>query len=186
MKKTIATVMIAAAALASAPAFAQASGTVQVNGTVAAKCSAREPIGGTINLGELAKDDGTVDKAFSNARDGLSKNFTIICNGSNPQLSVKANPLVNAAASNSPNGYTNTVHYTAKLAAKGAKGNTTFITNLSNNNGGATTGLIGDRLAAEANNVTLSIGEGITSDSIAILEAGSYTGTVNITIAAAA
>ncbi|MBT2133027.1 hypothetical protein KK137_01665 [Croceibacterium sp. LX-88] len=185
MKKSVATLIFAAAAIVGTPAMAQsASGTVVVNGTVAAKCSATDPISGTINLGELAKADGTVDKAFAGATNGLSRNFTVRCNGTNPNLSVEARSLVNTAATNSPNGYTNTVDYSAKLAAKGAKGTTTAITDLSLNSG-ATTGRIGDRLAAEANNVTLTILDGITSNSTAILEAGSYTGSVDIIITAA-
>lgn len=183
MKNTLAIILAAAATLAAAPAFAQASGTVVINGTVAAKCSATDPINGTISLGELAKTDGTVDKTFAGATNGLSRNFTVRCNGTNPQMSVEARSLVNAAATGSPNGYTNTVDYTAKLSAKGAKGGTTAISDLSLN-AGATTGRIGDRLAAEANNVTLTISDGITSNSTAILEAGSYAGSVDIIISA--
>ena len=183
--KKIAILVAAAAAVVGTPAFAQASGTVVVNGTVAAKCTATDPISGTIALGELAKADGTVDKALAGATNGLSRNFTVRCNGTNPKLSVEARSLVNAAATNSPNGYTNTVDYTARLAAKGAKGGTTAISDLSLN-AGATTGLIGDRLAAEANNVTLSISDGITSNSTAILEAGTYAGSVDIIISPAA
>jgi hypothetical protein len=184
--KKIAILAAAAAAVVGTPAFAQAaSGTVVVNGTVAAKCTATDPISGTIALGELAKADGTVDKALAGATNGLSRNFTVRCNGTNPKLSVEARSLVNAAATNSPNGYTNTVDYTAKLAAKGAKGGTTAISDLSLN-AGATTGLLGDRLAAEANNVTLTISDGITSNSTAILEAGTYTGSVEIVISPAA
>src|SRR5690606_25359563 len=98
--------------------------------------------------GELAKADGTVDKTFAGATNGLSRNFTVRCNGANPLLSVEARSLVNAAATDSPNGYTNKVDYTAQLAAKGAKGQTTSIADLSLN-AGATTGRLGDRLAAE-------------------------------------
>ena len=185
MKNTAAIVLAAVAALASTPALADATGTVVINGTVAAKCTATDPIAGTISLGELAKTDGTVDKVFAGATNGLSRNFTVRCNGTNPQLSVEAKSLVNAAATNSPNGYTNTVDYTAKLAAKGAKGGTTSISDLSLN-AGATTGRIGDRLAAEANNVTLTISDGVTSNSTAILEAGSYAGSVDIVISPAA
>jgi hypothetical protein len=186
MNKT-ALLFAAAAAVASlsSPAFAQASGTVVVNGTVAAKCTAVTPIGGTISLGELAKTDGTVEKTFAGAPNGLSREFTVRCNGANPNLSVEARTLVNAAAADSPNGYTNKVDYTANLAAKGAKGQTTTISDLSNN-GGATTGRIGDRLAAEANNIVLTIGEGMTSNSTAILEAGTYAGSVDIVISPAA
>jgi hypothetical protein len=183
--KKIAILAAAAAVIVGTPALAQTSGTVVVNGTVAAKCTATDPISGTIALGELAKTDGTVDKVFAGATNGLSRNFTVRCNGTNPKLSVEARSLVNAAATNSPNGYTNTVDYTARLAAKGAKGGTTAISDLSLN-AGATTGLLGDRLAAEANNVTLTISDGITSNSTAILEAGSYAGSVEIVISPAA
>lgn len=184
MKKTAVTLLAAAAALVGTSAFAQATGTVVINGTVAEKCSAVEPINGAINLGELAKDNGSVDPAFANNKDGLSRKFTVRCNGSNPQISVEAKPLVNAAVTQPTNGYTNTVGYTAKVSAKGAKGGNTDVADLALNNG-ATTGRIGDRLAAEANNVTLTISDGITSNATAILEAGSYAGSVGIIIAAA-
>src|SRR5690606_38847464 len=149
------------------------------------KCTAVIPIGGTISLGELAKSDGTVDKTLAGAPTGLSREFTVRCNGANPNLSVEARTLVNEAAADAPNGYTNKVDYTAKLAAKGAKGQTTAIADLSSN-GGATTGRIGDRLAAEANNVTLTIADAMTSNSTAILEAGTYAGSVDIVISPAA
>lgn len=183
MKKLVATLLVASAAAMTVPAHAQATGSVVVNGTVAPKCAAVQPINGTINLGELAKEDGTVDRAFSKATSGLSTTFTVRCNGSNPQLTVEARPLVNAAAPQPADGYTNRVHYTAQLAARGTKGSTTTVADQSLGNG-ATSGRLGDRLAAEANNVTLTIAEGATENSTAILEAGAYSGTVDITIAA--
>lgn len=184
MNKTVVTLLVAASAMVGTPAFAQAAGSVVINGTVAEKCSAIDPINGSINLGELAKDNGTVDPAFANNSNGLSRKFTVRCNGSNPQISVEAKPLVNAAVTQVTNGYTNTVGYTAKVSAKGAKGGNTDVSDLALN-AGATTGRIGDRLAAEANNVTLTISDGITSSSTAILEAGSYAGSVGIIISAA-
>jgi len=185
MKKIVLTALATIAGFSAAPAFAQATGTVEVTGTVAARCTAINPISGSIALGELAKSGGTVDAAFSGATNGLSRSFTVRCNGANPQLSVNAKPLVNAAANNSPNGYTNTVHYTATLAATGGKGGTTSVADQSLATG-ATTGLIGDRLAAVANNITLTIGSGVTTDSNAILEAGTYQGNVDIIISPAA
>ena len=183
--KKIAFAAAAISAVVATPAFAQASGTVEVSGTVAAKCSAVTPIGGSITLGELAKANGTVDTAFAGNTGGLTRQFTVRCNGANPQLSVNAKALVNAAAVNSPNGYTNTVNYTATLTAAAAKGTSTSVADLSSSQG-ATTGLIGDRLSAQANNVSLAISNGITSDSTAILEAGSYSGSVDIIISPAA
>src|SRR5690606_18326214 len=186
MNKT-ALLFAAAAAVASltSPAFAQASGTVVVNGTVASRCTAVDTIGGTIGLGELAKSDGTVDKAFVGATSGLSRNFTVRCNGANPKLSVEARSLVNAAVGQSPDGYTNTVHYTASLAAKGAKGASTSVADDSSA-AGATSATLADRLAAEANNITLTIANAATTNAAAILEAGTYAGSVDIVISPAA
>jgi len=184
MKKTLASIVFAAAALSATPALADGTGTVAVNGTVAAKCTA-SAMTGTITLGELAKTDGTVDKTFANVSNGLSRSFTVRCNSANPNISVEARSLVNSAATNSPAGYTNTVDYTAKLTALGAKGTSTSVSDLSAN-AGATAGRIGDRLSTQANNITLTISDGITSDSTAILEAGSYAGSVDIIIAPAA
>jgi hypothetical protein len=186
MKKLVLSALALTSALVAGPAFAQtASGTVDITGTVSGRCSAITPISGSITLGELAKTTGTVDSAFASNTGGLSRQFTIRCNGANPQLSVNAKPLVNAAAANSSTGYTNTIHYTAALTAVGAKGGNNTVSDQSLSNG-ATTGLLGDRLAASANNVTLAISNGQTTDSTAILEAGSYAGTVDVIIAPAA
>lgn len=181
MKKTLSTLAVAAIALAASPAFAQASGSVQVTGNVAPKCTAVQ-LDGTIALGELAKEDGTVDRAFANATNNGTVEFTVLCNGSNPQLSVEAKPLVNTAATDG-DGYTNTVHYTAEVQAQGAKGNATTIADQSLSTG-ATTGRVGERLKVAQNNVSLSIGEGITENSTAVLQAGTYQGTVDVTITA--
>lgn len=182
MKKFVLSALMIGSAFAAAPAFAQANGSVDVTGTVSARCSAVTPISGSITLGELAKADGTVDAAFSGNTGGLSRNFTIKCNGSNPKVSVEARPLVNAAATNSPNGYTNTVHYTATVVAMGAKGGTTSVADQSISSG-ATSGQVGDRLAAVSNNIALTIGTGVTSEATAILDAGTYAGKVEITVA---
>lgn len=185
MKKTVVSALIAISALSSAPALAQASGTVDISGTVSAKCTAVTPLSGNITLGELAKSDGTVDAAFSANNGGLTRNFTVRCNGANPQVSVNARPLVNAAAQNSPAGYTNTVHYTASVTAKTAKGNSSVIEDQSLS-AGATVGTLNDRIAATSDNISLKIGNGLTTDAVAILEAGTYQGAVEITVSPAA
>ncbi|PXA91948.1 hypothetical protein DMC47_24440 [Nostoc sp. 3335mG] len=182
MKKLVLSALVLGSAFAAAPAFAQASGSVDVSGTVAARCSAATPISGSITLGELAKTDGTVDAAFSSNVNGLTRNFTIKCNGSNPKVSVEAKPLVNAASNNPPNGYTNTVHYTAVVTAMKANGGTTNISDDSMA-GGATSNPVGDRLAPVTNNISLTVGSGKTNDSAAMLEAGAYAGKVEITVA---
>lgn len=185
MKKFALSALALTSALIAGPAFAQTSGTIDISGTVAGRCTAITPISGNITLGELAKSNGVVDSALASNTGGLSRSFTIRCNGANPQLSVNAKPLVNAAISAITPGYTNTVHYTAALSAAGAKGSTTTVTDLSSA-AGATTGLIGDRLNAGSNNVTLAISNAATADSTAILEAGSYAGSVDVIISPAA
>ena len=182
MKKLVLSVLVLGSALGATPAFAQATGSVDVTGSVAARCLAVSPISGNIPLGELAKTDGTIDPSFAGNTGGLTRNFTVKCNGSNPKISVDAKPLINAAATNVPAGYTNTVHYTATLVATGAKGGTTPVADQSLT-AGATSAQVGDRLAATSNNITLTIGSGLTADPAAILDAGTYAGKVEVTIA---
>ena len=182
MKKLVLSALIIGSTFAAAPAFAQASGSVDVTGTVSARCSAVTPLNGSITLGELAKADGTIDAAFSGNTGGLSRNFTVKCNGANPKVSVEAKALVNAAATTTAPGYTNTVHYTATVVALGAKGGSTSIADQSLSNG-ATSAQTGDRLAAVTNNVALTVGAGATTEATAILDAGTYAGKVEITIA---
>ena len=171
MKKLVLSVLVLGSALGATPAFAQATGSVDVTGSVAARCLAVSPISGNITLGELAKTDGTVAPSFAGNTGGLTRNFTVKCNGSNPKISVDAKPLINAAATNVPAGYTNTVHYTATLVADQSL------------TAGATSAQVGDRLAATSNNITLTIGSGLTADPAAILDAGTYAGKVEVTIA---
>lgn len=185
MKKIALTVLMASAFAAASPAFAQATGSVELTGTVTDRCTAVTPIDGSIQLGELSNADGTIDTAFSSAANGLTREFTIRCNGANPNVSVMAVPLVNAAAASPATGYTNTVHYTATVAAMGANGGTSEVADDSQA-AGATTSRLGDRLAAEANNVKLTVSNGLTSNSTALLEAGAYQGRVDITVSPAA
>ena len=180
-KFAFAALALAASAAVTGPALAQATGSVDLNGTVAARCSAASPISGNITLGELTKADGKVDAAFSGNTGGLSRNFTVVCNGASPRLSVNALPLVNASSASPPAGYTNTIHYTATLNAMGAKGGTTSVSDQSSSTG-ATTGNVGDRLAAVQNNVSLTVGSGVTGDSNAILEAGAYAGRIEVVV----
>lgn len=182
MKKLVVSALMIGSAFVAAPAFAQASGSVDVTGTVAAKCTAVTPITGSITLGELAKADGTVDAAFAANTGGLSRSFTVRCNGAAPKVSVEAKPLVNAAAGTSPTGYTNTVHYTATLVAIAAKGGNTTVADQSISTG-ATSGQLSERFAPGQNNLTLTVGSGATTDTNAILDAGSYAGKVEITVA---
>jgi hypothetical protein len=185
MKKIIFAALAAASALTATPAFAQASGTVEVSGTVAAKCSAVTPISGTISLGELARANGTVDSSFSGQTGGLTRSFTVRCTGANPGISVNARSLVNSAVATPASGYTNTVNYTATLTAATAGGQSASAADASAT-AGATTAALSGRLAAANNNVTLAISNGTTTDAAAVLEAGTYSGSVDVVISPAA
>src|SRR4051794_41004007 len=118
MKKLVIAALATTAAVVATPAAAQtASGTVSVTGTVAAKCSTATNLNASINLGELALANGTIDTAFASNIGGLSRSFTVVCTSPNVTLSADASPLVNAAVVTPATGYTNTVNYTATLSA---------------------------------------------------------------------
>jgi hypothetical protein len=187
MKKLVALALAATAAAVATPAAAQttASGTVTVTGTVASKCSTATNLNAAITLGELALANGTINSAFSNNVGGLSRSFTVVCTSPNATLSVDAADLVNSAIVTPTPGYTNTVHYTATLTATKATTGSTTATDLSAT-AGATTALVGDHLAVINNNVTVAVSTGATTDPLALLEAGSYSGSIIISVAPSA
>ena len=180
MNKMILAALAASSALIAVPAAAQsASGTVNVTGSVQAKCTAITPITGTITLNELALANGTVDSAFSSNTGGLSRTFTVRCTSANPGLSVTSVPLT--TTSTGTPGYTGTVHFTSTLnVAKAGGGNATVVD--TSNVAAATTGSVGDRLANSNDNVVIAISNGNTTNAADLLEAGSYTGSIAITI----
>lgn len=187
MKKVLFIGAAVIAATAVSPAMAQtvASGTVQVTGTVAAKCTADNPISGTIDLGELALANGTVDPAFSSNTTGLSRSFTVRCTSANTQITVSSDALANASDATTGNGYTGTVHYTSTLTAEKASGGTpaSAAYTTADSLPSATTTQLGDRLANSASNVTVTVSNGHTTTASDLLKAGSYTSTIQITVA---
>jgi hypothetical protein len=186
MKKLVALTLAAATAAVATPAAAQtASGTVTVTGTVASKCTTATNLNASINLGELALANGKVDPAFASNVGGLSRSFTVTCTSPNATLSVEALPLVNAAIVTPTAGYTNTVNYTATLSANKAPSGTASAVDLSGT-AGATTAPVGGHLLAAANNVTVSVSTGATAGATDLLEAGSYSGSILISVAPAA
>lgn len=186
MKKLLFAALTASAALIAIPASAQSvSGNINLSGTVAAKCTAAGGLDDSINLGELAIADGTVNSALSANVGGLSRSFTVTCTSSNPQISVDAAPLVNSAVLSPTAGYTNTVHYTATMSASKAGGGTTSAIDTSNVSG-ATTALVGDHLANGANNIVVTVSNGNTTNATDLLEAGSYAGVIALTVSPSA
>ena len=184
MKKILIAALAATSALAATPASAQTavSGTVTVTGTVALKCTANpNNLDGSITLGELALANGTVDSAFSSNSGGLTRTYTVTCTGPNATLSAEANALVNSAIVSPTAGYTNTVHYTATLTADKAGSGSASAVDLSSA-AGATAVPLGGHLANAAGNVRLTISAGNTTNATDLLEAGSYSGSVAISV----
>jgi hypothetical protein len=185
MKKLVIAALAAGTAAFAVPAAAQSvSGTIDLTGTVAAKCTAAGGLNSSIDLGELAIADGTVNSAFSANNGGLTRTFTVTCTSSNPQLSVNASSLVNAAVVTPTTGYTSTVNYTATMTAAKAGGGMASVADTSNV-AGATTVLVGDHLANTAGNIAVTVSSGNTTAG-ALLEAGTYNGSIAITVAPSA
>lgn len=187
MKKLMIAVLAATTTAFAVPAAAgteSVSGTIDLTGTVAGKCTAAGGLDASIDLGELAVADGTINSAFSANSGGLTRTFTVTCTSANPQLSVDASPLVNAAVVTPTAGYTNTVNYTATMAAAKASGGTASVADTSNV-AGATTTLVGDHLANAAGNVAVTVSSGNTTIG-ALLEAGTYNGSIAVIVAPSA
>lgn len=188
--KAIALIAATAAVLAAGPASAQiliqqnATGTIAVTGVVTSKCAADPSLDESIDLGEIALRDGTVDTAFAGNIGGLTRTFTINCTSPNPFLSVEAVPLINAAIATPSPGYTNKVDFEATFDVERAILGTVSLTDLSSVPG-PTTGSVGDHIGLLRNNVHVTVSNGSTADPAAHLEAGNYAGSVLISIAAA-
>jgi hypothetical protein len=188
--KAIALIAAAAAALAAGPALAQvveaqnATGTIAVTGVVTSKCAADPSLDASIDLGELALRNGTVDTAFAGNVGGLTRTFTVNCTSPNPSMSVEALPLVNAAIATPSTGYTNRVDYEATLDIERAILGVVSLTDPSSAPG-PTTAAVGDHIGLLRNNVHVTVSNGSTADPAAGLEAGNYAGSILISIAAA-
>lgn len=189
MKKLIAISTLASAiALAATPAQAQSvSGTVTINGTVGAKCLVTDAgddpnpdFGGIVDLGALDDTDGTLRtiSPIAASSDLNNLGFRIVCTTANPVVSVTAAPMTTAATA--PTGYANTVHFTADTDFDVIGGTDEFqvVTDGTATNGGSLT----DRLATGADNVRVDLSNFHTPGASDVLVAGSYTGTVSITV----
>jgi len=188
--KAFALIVAAATVLVAGPAAAQtvspqnATGTIAVSGVVTSKCAADPSLDESIDLGELALRDGTVDPAFAGNVGGLSRTFTVNCTSPNPSLSVEALPLLNAAIVTPSPGYTNKVDFEATLDVERAILGVVSLTDPSSAPG-PTTGSVGDHIGFLRNNVHVTVSNGSTADPAAHLEAGNYSGSILISIAAA-
>lgn len=190
MKYTAGAIAIVALAAATAsPAWAQSvSGTVTINGTVGEKCIVTDAgddpntdFGGIVDLGALDDTDGTLRSiaAISASSDLANLGFRVVCTTATPSVSVTAAPMVNASAT-APTGYANTVHFTADANFSVVGGTDSFqvVTDGTATNGGA----LSNRLATGPDNVQVDLSNFHTPAATDVLTAGTYTGTVSITI----
>jgi hypothetical protein len=190
MKFSAGTIAVLVLAAAAAPAVAQdsTSGTITIEGTVGDKCivtdsgSVLDPdFGGLINLGQLDDTDGTLKDlgtfTASNNLDDLS--FRIVCTTASPSVTVTAEPMVNPSV-NAPDGYADTVHFTADANFSVVGGTDTY--SVTTDATPSATGTLSDRLATGPDNVQIDLSNFHTPEADDVMTAGTYTGTVSITI----
>lgn len=184
--------------LTAAPALAQVqnvTGTVTVTGSVGTKCvvvTGGTPGGtsfsDTIPLGAL--DDSTtglLKAGLQNSTAGSpagTSTFQISCNGSDATVTLSANQLATGSGT-PPTGYARQINYSTDLvAALTPSGTKTFTYTTALTPPTATSGTLGGRLANAAGNIVVKVydlnSEGGNTN---LLEAGSYTSTISITIA---
>jgi hypothetical protein len=193
MKKFALLALAASTAALATPSMAQTvTGTINISGSVANKCTVvngsttSATFGTTINMGELAGNDGTLlptatlEGTFVTQTAGANI-ARVVCTTLNPTISVDADPLVNSTSN--PTGYVNTVHFQADVAVTKVGSSQTY-SNDSNAAAGSATPL-GAALAATGNNVAITTSNWRTiSNSGQQMVAGSYNnGKIVVTIA---
>lgn len=199
MKKLVLAAMTAASMIAlagpAAAAVGDATGTINISGSVASRCTVIPSGGGTsstfganVALGELAKADGTLQttaslEALFNAGGTAASAmaFRVVCTTAAPTVAVDATQITTGAGDNATAGYANRINYQANVGLTLVSGSQT-VSNDSANAATAATALTG-RLAGTGNNVVVTAQNFRTPAATDLLEAGSYTGQVVITIA---
>lgn len=186
--KVIGTIL-AALALAPAPAQAQAAdtatGNVGVAGQVARLCILGTPSSAVVNLGTLANTSGARVGRIATFSDQSVTMPGSFCNFAGSQVTVQAAALLSADATTPPTGFARAVNYTASAgnwATNSAAATTAALANGSNPNATGTGSTQPQPKLADIA-VTLS---GFTAPGDAILVAGSYSGTVTVTLGPAA
>lgn len=180
---------VLALALASSPAAAQSvSGTVTIQGNVDAKCIVTDAgdvpnpdFGGFIDLGDLDDVNGTLRPigTIAASSDLANLGFRVVCTSATPSVAVSASPMVNAGVTAAA-GYADTVHFTADANFTVVGGTDNFEVTT---DGTATAGgPLSDRLATGPDNVQIDLSNFHTPQATDVLTAGTYTGSVSITI----
>jgi hypothetical protein len=196
MNKFALAALAAAAAVAAFPAAAQTTtGTVNITGTVAGRCSvinsgvAQQSFTGSIDLGRLDADDGTLRSALvsslsASPADAKTVSARVVCTSANPTIGVQASKLSNGNAAAAADGYSNVIDYTASLKVKTAASTTVEAQYKTLSDSAAVTKKLGGRIAGgSASNVEVSIfGLAPTNGTTSVLEQGTYNSTVSVTI----
>ncbi|MEN9682406.1 MAG: hypothetical protein RLZZ427_157 [Pseudomonadota bacterium] len=175
---------VTAVALGSTAAQAQnVTGTIDLTGSVSAKCVVDpgngSTFGDTVNFGELAQANGTLRSGL--VSDFGTRSFTVKCNGTNPQISVDADPLATAASPDT--GYDNSIDYTASVAVVAVGTNNGPFINASSAAPSALAA-VGSRLANSASNVNITTSGYHTNALTDLLVASpTYTGKITVVIA---
>ncbi len=200
MKKILLISVGAAIVAAATPAAAQSvTGTVNVTGNVQGRCSvvaaggaATQTFTGTIGLGQLDEDDGTLKAALegtsSAASGGTPFATRVVCTAATVDVEVAADTLANGTRGTAPaTGYANEINYTAEMEVALAAGTTdkvTFETAAASN---APAAKAVGRLAASGNNVTVrAYGFATKGAATNLLVAGDYTSTITVNVSPSA
>ena len=187
--------LISAAAIAAlglaAPAFAQtATGTITVTGNVTNQCAvvtggSGTSFSGTIALNELDGSDGTLLSSLNNSSTTSAagtQTFQISCNGADASISLSAGPL-STGSGTAPSGYSRNINYTAEFDGALAAGGVKSVTYNTTGTPAATTSTLGGRLANAPANVSIKVyGLNAENGSTSLLEAGSYSSTISVSI----
>jgi hypothetical protein len=178
--------VMTAAVLLALPQMAlaqQATGTINLTGTVAGRCSivgGGQAFSDTINLGELAGNDGRIRTDLTDASPDAVRNFSLVCTSATPNVRLSATRL--ATGTTAPAGYENNIDFTAEVAVQQASGTPPAITYTTASSLPAPTNVaLTAPLANVADNVTVSVYSfGTTAG--ALLVAGDYTSVISVTI----
>lgn len=170
-------------------AVSGATGTINVTGSVGPKCmvspSAASTFSGTLAFGELSTNSaGTLSPSVVSS----SVSFEVLCNTSTPTVTISATPMTAQNNPTTATGYSSTVDYTAEAAVqKATSGTATFSfktadsSSLSNE---PSTGPVGDRLKATAQNLTVTASSLTTrggADQVLVADT-SYAGVITVTV----
>lgn len=200
MKKLLLLSAGVAIAAASSPAAAQSvAGTVNVTGSVAGRCSvvaaggsAVQSFSGTIGLGSLDDDDGTLKTTLegtsSAASGGTPVETRVVCTAASVDIDVTADTLANGTRGTAPaTGYANEINYTAEMEVSLASGTTDSVSFDTGSVANASAVKTVGRLSATGNNVVVrAYGFATKGGASGLLVAGDYTSTITVNVAPSA